>query len=131
MFKDELISSIGAYWAMQDIDDLPARLAMNRRSSRDPLVQASVGLCVSGEPGFTSLALSGQSEQFILERLGAYLVRDRVEAGLLAYVAADRDALSRLAQAAPRPDEWLVAAWLRIDRFNLDHPVAGRVRSSW
>ncbi|HEV2675216.1 MAG TPA: hypothetical protein VGV37_11800 [Aliidongia sp.] len=129
MFKDDLILSIGNYWEMQAIDDLQIRLTMNRRSSRDPLVLASIGLNITGEPNFTILALAGQTDQCILEHLGAYLIRDRVEAGLLAYVAADRDALARLAQAAAKPDEWLLAAWVRLDRFNAEHPISNRPRS--
>lgn len=128
MFKEDLISSIDIYWEMQGVDDLSARLALHRRSSHDPLVEAGIGLNIVGEPGFTALALAGQCEKAILERLGAYLIRDKVEAGLLAYVAADRDAMTRLAQAAARPDEWLALARRRVDRFNAEHPICNRPR---
>lgn len=126
MFKDELISSITTYWAMQGIDDPQTRLAMSRASSRDPLVQAGLGMNIMGEPGFTAVALSEQTDKCILERLGAYLVRDWVEAGLLAYVAASGDSMARLAQAAPQPDEWMLVARRRIDRFKAEHPVSHR-----
>ena len=128
MFKEALISSIGTYWKMQEASDWQTRLAMHRASSRDPLVEAAVGLNIAGEPEFTALALSGQCSKIILEHLGAYLIRDRAEDGLLAYVAADPDAMTRLAQAAERPDEWLATAWLRVDRFNAEHPICSRPR---
>jgi hypothetical protein len=84
MFKDDLISSIDLYWEMQGVDDLSIRLAMHRRSSHDPLVEAGIGLNIVGEPGFTPRGLAELCEKTILARLGAYLIRDRVEAGLLA-----------------------------------------------
>jgi hypothetical protein len=126
MFKDELISSIENYWAMQNVDDLKMRVAMNRAVSRDPLVKAGLGVNVAGDPAFATAALAGQTEKFILARLGDYLVRDRIEAGLLVYVAATGDALARLAQAADNPDEWLVLAHRRINRFSADHMVCNR-----
>ena len=76
--------------------------------------------------GFAAAALSGQTEKFILARLGDYLVRDRIEAGLLVYVAATGDSLARLAQAADKPDEWLVLAHGRIDRFSAEHTICNR-----
>lgn len=129
MFKDDLISSIDLYWEMQGVDDLSIRLAMHRRSSHDPLVEAGIGLNIVGEPGFTPRGLAELCEKTILARLGAYLIRDRVEAGLLAYIAADRDALARLAEAAERPEEWMAAARRRVDRFNSEHPICNRPRS--
>ncbi|HEV2675217.1 MAG TPA: hypothetical protein VGV37_11805 [Aliidongia sp.] len=129
MFEQELISAIEHYREMQEVDDLQTRLIMNRQSSRDPLIQSIIGLNAAGEPGFSMAALAGQSEKIILERLGTYLIRERVEAGLLAYVAADRDALMRLAQAAAQPSEWLTVARRRIDRFSVEHPVGHRPHS--
>jgi hypothetical protein len=118
MFMHELIASITAYRAMQGTDDLQRRRVMNMASSRNHLVQAGVELNIIGEPGFTIPALSGQTDQSILRRLGIYLIRDEVEAGMLAYVALDKDALALLAEAAILPEAWLRAAYRRIDRYN-------------
>jgi hypothetical protein len=128
MFKEDLIFSIETYWAMQSVEDLQTRVAMNRTSSRDPLVKAGLGVNIAGEPGFTASMLLSQTEKMILARLGDYLVRDQVEAGWLVYIAASGDSLARLAQAAEKPDEWLLIARRRIDRFSAEHHVSNRPR---